>query len=72
MRAEIGGPDELSLIEIARQFQAARSLRRAILPVPLSDRAARGMGFVVSQGVRGTRSWADWLKQASVQRRSAA
>ncbi|MES5484608.1 NAD(P)H-binding protein [Bradyrhizobium sp. INPA03-11B] len=72
MRAEIGGPDDLSLVEIARQFQAARGLRRVILPVPLSDKAARGMGFVVSQGVRGTRSWADWLKQASGRRRSAA
>ncbi|WP_050425236.1 SDR family oxidoreductase [Bradyrhizobium tropiciagri] len=72
MRAEIGGPDDLCLVEIARQFQAARGLRRVILPVPLSDKAARGMGFVVSQGVRGTRSWADWLKQASGRWRSAA
>ncbi|WP_050401326.1 SDR family oxidoreductase [Bradyrhizobium embrapense] len=72
VRAEIGGPDDLNLVEIARQFQIARNLRRVILPIPLSDRAARGMGFVVSKGVRGTRSWADWLKQASAQRRSAA
>ncbi|WP_050628071.1 SDR family oxidoreductase [Bradyrhizobium viridifuturi] len=72
VRAEIGGPDDLSLVEIARQFQVARGLRRVVLPVPLSDKAARGMGFVVSQGVRGTRSWADWLKQAFAQRRSAA
>ncbi len=72
MRAEIGGPDDLSLVEIARQYQSVRGLRRIILPVPLSDKAARGMGFVVSQGVRGTLSWADWLKKASAQRRSAA
>ena len=60
-RAEIGGPDDLSGVELARQYQRARGLRRAILPLPLSDRAGRGIGFAASKGVRGTLSWADWL-----------
>jgi uncharacterized protein YbjT (DUF2867 family) len=60
-RAEIGGPDDLSCIELARQYRRARGLRRAILPLPLSDGAGRRIGFAASTGVRGTLSWADWL-----------
>jgi hypothetical protein len=45
---------------------------RAILPVPMSDRLARGMGFVVSNGVRGTRPWSTWLRQRSTEARKAA
>ncbi|MBR0757196.1 NAD(P)H-binding protein [Bradyrhizobium jicamae] len=62
-RAEIGGPEDLSFVMLAREYQAARGLRRAILPLPLSEKSARGMGFVVSQGVRGGRSWMDWLSR---------
>ena len=65
-RTEIGGPEDLSLASFARQYQKARGLRRAILPTPLSDKTARGMGFIVSDGVRGRRSWADWLNRHPV------
>jgi uncharacterized protein YbjT (DUF2867 family) len=61
VRAEIGGPDDLSLVAIAREYQRTRGMHRIILPMPLSERAARGMGFVASRGVRGTRSWMEWL-----------
>lgn len=64
-RAEIGGPEDLSLAALAGQYQDARGLRRKILPVSLSDAKARGMGFVVSHGVRGRLSWADWLRRRS-------
>ncbi|MEN3349984.1 MAG: hypothetical protein V7632_3619 [Bradyrhizobium sp.] len=64
-RAEIGGPDDLGCDALARQYQAARGIRRPILPMNMSERTARGMGFVVSGGVRGTLSWAEWLKQRS-------
>lgn len=60
-RAEIGGPDRLSGVELARQYLHARGMRRKLLPIGLSDKAARGMGFVTSAGVRGTLSWKAWL-----------
>jgi uncharacterized protein YbjT (DUF2867 family) len=70
-RAEIGGPEDLSCVEFARQYQQARGMHRTIMPV-LSDRAARGMGFVVSKGVRGKLSWRDWLQRQSSETRRAA
>jgi hypothetical protein len=47
-------------------------MRRAILPIHLTDKAARGMGFVVSNGVRGTLSWKDWLQRHFAEARQAA
>jgi uncharacterized protein YbjT (DUF2867 family) len=58
-RADIGGPDDLSCIEFARQYQNARHLHRAVVPLP--ERLGRRMGFIGSEGVRGTLSWRDWL-----------
>jgi uncharacterized protein YbjT (DUF2867 family) len=62
-RAEIGGPEDLPLVSLARQYLDARGLHRKILPMTLSDAKARGMGFVVSPGVRGQLCWADWLQR---------
>jgi uncharacterized protein YbjT (DUF2867 family) len=72
VRAEIGGPDDLSLVDYARQYQAARGMNRTIMPVNLSEKTARGMGFVVSKGVRGTLSWRDWLQRHVAGARAAA
>ncbi|MGV7215298.1 SDR family oxidoreductase [Bradyrhizobium sp. UFLA05-112] len=72
MRPEIGGPDDFGCTEFARQYQEAHAIRRRIVPMALSERSARGMGFVVSQGVRGTSSWADWLRRQSPDVRRAA
>jgi len=63
MRPEIGGPEDFSLAEFSRQYQRARGINRPILPLPLSAHAARGMGFVVSNGVRGKLAWSCWLNQ---------
>jgi uncharacterized protein YbjT (DUF2867 family) len=71
-RAEIGGPEDLSLVEFARQYQQARGMRRTIMPIQLSEKAARGMGFVVSTGVRGTLSWRDWLGRRFPETHAAA
>jgi uncharacterized protein YbjT (DUF2867 family) len=71
-RADIGGPDDFSLVEFARQYQQARGIHRRVLPVKLSDGTARRMGFVVSNGMRGTLSWADWLRRRYPGVRSAA
>lgn len=71
-RIEIGGPDVLGCTEFARRYLEARGMRRAILPMSLSERKARGMGFVVSRGVRGKLSWADWLRDQYPAARVAA
>ncbi|MCP3404261.1 SDR family oxidoreductase [Bradyrhizobium sp. CCGB01] len=71
-RADIGGPEDLDLVTLARQYQDARRLHRKILPVGLSEAKARGMGFVVSRGVRGRLTWADWLQHHDLATRSAA
>lgn len=71
-RPEIGGPEDLALVALARQYRDARRLQRKILPIGLSEAKARGMGFVVSQGVRGRLAWADWLQRNDPGTRSAA
>jgi uncharacterized protein YbjT (DUF2867 family) len=58
---EIGGPENLSLVEMARQFQQARTLRRPILPIPIPARMARSMGFVGTEARRGVKTWSAWL-----------
>lgn len=72
VRAEIGGPEDLDLVAFARQYQDARRLHRKILAIDLSEAKARGMGFVVSQGVRGRLRWTDWLQRNYPGMRSAA
>lgn len=71
-RAEIGGPDDLSCADFARAYLEARKLRRTILPMNVSEKTARGMGFVVSNGVRGKLSWVDWLHRRYHDVRQAA
>lgn len=71
-RAEIGGPLDLSLVEFARQYLEARGMHRKIIPIHLAEKTARGMGFVVSNGMRGTLSWRDWLQQRFTAPRAAA
>ena len=61
-REEIGGPEDLSLVETARQLQQARGLRRPILPLPLPSKMVRNMGFVSAKGRRGKKSWSAWLR----------
>lgn len=70
-RPEIGGPEDLTLVSLARRYQDARRLHRKILPINLSDAKARGMGFVVSRGVRGRLCWADWLQRNDSAERGA-
>jgi len=72
VQTEIGGPEDLSLVEFARQYQEVRGTHRTIMPIHLSDKAACGMGFVVSKGVRGTLSWKDWLQRRFAEVRVAA
>jgi len=71
-RSEIGGPEDLACTEFARQYLDARGMHRKILPMSLSEQKAHSMGFVVSQGVRGQLSWADWLRDQYPAARAAA
>ena len=71
-RAEIGGPEDLSLVEFTRQYQQSRGMHRPIVPIHLSEKAARGMGFVVSRGVRGTLTRREWLSRRVSEVRAAA
>ena len=59
-----GGPDIISFGEVAEQYQAARGLRRRILPLPLPRAAARAAGdLTCPDGRRGTTTWAEWLRR---------
>lgn len=72
VRAEIGGPENLELVALARQYLDARRLHRKILAIGLSEAKARGIGFVVSQGARGRLRWTDWLQRNSPRLRGLA
>jgi len=65
VREEIGGPEDLSLVETARQLQQAHRLRRPILPLPLPTKMVRNMGFVSAQGRRGKKTWSAWLRESA-------
>jgi uncharacterized protein YbjT (DUF2867 family) len=63
VREEIGGPDTLRFVEFARQYQDARGFRRPILALHPSAIRARKMGFVLSNGRRGRKTWRTWLRE---------
>ena len=63
-RQPFGGPDIISVGQVAGQYQAARRLRRRILPLPLPRAAARAAGALTCpEGRRGTTTWAAWLSR---------
>jgi hypothetical protein len=47
-------------------------MHRTIMPISLSEKAGRGMGFVTSKGVRGTLSWKEWLRRHFAEAQTAA
>jgi uncharacterized protein YbjT (DUF2867 family) len=63
VREEIGGPEVLSFIEIARQFQQARGLHRPIVRMPVPRATLRGMGMTEAHGRRGAKTWSSWLRE---------
>jgi uncharacterized protein YbjT (DUF2867 family) len=63
-RQPFGGPDIMSFGEVAGQYQAARGLRRRILPLPLPRAAARAAGdLTCPEGRRGATTWGEWLSR---------
>ncbi len=61
-RDGFGGPEDLSMVDIARQYQRARGVRRRILPLRLPGAAIRAAGpQSCPGGRRGRTTWSEWL-----------
>ena len=63
VQQEVAGPEALPFSEFARQYKVARGLRRPIVPLSVSQKFAKNMGFVpADEAWRGRRTWAYFLK----------
>jgi uncharacterized protein YbjT (DUF2867 family) len=61
-RDDFAGPQILTLVDMAHQYQSARGIRRRIVGVPLPGFAVRAMGPGTSpHGRRGKVTWSEWL-----------
>ena len=64
---EIGGPQVLSLGEMASTWMALRQMRRTVLPLPLPGKVAagyrRGDNTCGTEGVHGEITWAQWVQR---------
>ena len=65
MRDEVGGPQALPLPQLARDYIAARGLRRRVIPLPVPAGLAVRMGLREARGRTGIVTWQDWLVQQS-------
>jgi len=64
-RTEFGGPEILTLVELARQYQLARGITRRIVRVRLPGFALRAAGpQTCPDGRHGKTTWAEWLAHA--------
>jgi uncharacterized protein YbjT (DUF2867 family) len=71
VREQLGGPEMLSLVELAHQYQQARGWHQRIFPLRLSDATMRRMGLVAANGRRGKKTWAAWLREHETTAHSA-
>jgi uncharacterized protein YbjT (DUF2867 family) len=66
VREQIGGPEVLSFMEIARQYQQVRGFHRPIVRTPLPKailRNLRATGITEAHGRRGVKTWVSWLRE---------
>ena len=64
VRADFGGPEILSLIEAARQFQRARGLNGRIIRMRMPKFMLRSLGpQTCPDGRQGKTTWSEWLNQ---------
>ena len=63
--ADFGGPEVLTMGEMARAWKAARDIRKPIVPLPLPGLVAAafraGWNTLQAGGEHGTIRWEDWL-----------
>ncbi len=63
---DFGGPEVLTMGEMARGWKAARGVGKPIVPLPLPGPVAAalraGWATLGAGGERGTLRWADWLR----------
>jgi uncharacterized protein YbjT (DUF2867 family) len=62
VREPIGGPEAKPMSDFARDYLAARSVRRRVFSMPTSATRAARMGLVTVDGFQGSVTWRDWLQ----------
>ncbi len=63
-RDDFGGPEILTMGELARRYQAVRGISRRILALPLPGFAMRAAGpQTCPDGRRGKTTWSEWLRR---------
>lgn len=63
---DLGGPEVLTLRDMAETWLAAKSLQKKLVPVPVTGKAARALKAgknTVKDGVLGTIAWDEWLER---------
>lgn len=64
---ELAGPEELELVDMARQVHDARGSRRLLLPLTVPGRAGRAMKegalLPTAPGPRGQQTFGEWLSR---------
>ena len=64
--ADFGGPDVLSLGDMARTWMDLTGIRKTLIPVPIPGRAAAGFRAgrnTAPTGARGVIGWQQWLRR---------
>ncbi|HEU0300363.1 MAG TPA: NAD(P)H-binding protein [Longimicrobium sp.] len=63
---DFGGPEVLTMGEMARSWKAARGVGKPVVPLPLPGLVAAafraGYATLGADGERGTQRWEDWLR----------
>ena len=69
---DVGGPEILSLREMARTWMEVKGIRKTMIPVPIPGRVAEGFRagrHTTPHGVRGAIRWREWLEARAMTER---